>query len=122
MPTRLTILNADGEEFFIDVPDDTLIMDGDYNFLTPDRIQTVAIAAPGIQFNFKPHLPPSRAAFIAMNINVLYVYRVINTEPQSSVEYPNPNVIEAIDPTNGQCLCGITCLGTELAFVKVYSI
>lgn len=43
---------------------------------------------------------------------------VIGVDP-TVVPVTDPSVVVAIDPTDGQCVCGITCSGTDIRFAVV---
>lgn len=40
-------------------------------------------------------------------------------EPVDSEEYPSDTVVIEPDPTDGMCVCGITCQGTKIAYAQV---
>lgn len=48
--------------------------------------------------------------------------RVCWREPVGTDQFPNEDLIIAADPSDGVCVCGITCQGTDLAYVQVQNV
>lgn len=47
-----------------------------------------------------------------------WVCKILDYDPNGVMP---SDVIQEVDPNNGECLCGVTCLGTEIQNVPVYT-
>ena len=47
-----------------------------------------------------------------------WVCRVLSVDPNGIMP---TDVLEVVDPNNGECLCGVTCEGTEYKDIKIYT-
>lgn len=119
MPTRLMLVDAEGISNTMDVPDDTLVLSMSGIYKRPDRVtyvltHSIPIASVGlIQSAFDDD--------IGVNLHTYqrYLYKVTDSTTVDTVVYPNTIVPTTNDPTNGNCICGITCTGNKLNFVRV---
>lgn len=104
MPARQVVMN---------VADNTLVYDGQ-NFVAPEdakyvMLYDIPVDALSLPFQY----PAVHFQTNAANKCAVLAYNG-TTEPSTS-----PEVIHVGDPSMGLCICGITCQGVNLAYVKV---
>lgn len=100
---RIQVLLNDTTAVF-EVYDDELVFDGS-QFIKPENASYIQVLAYGYA-----DVPDGLSRFKLLK--VLNVETVVGTEPSQDV------VVE-VDPSNGECVCGLTCHGTNLKYVQV---
>ncbi len=104
MPARQVVMN---------VADNTLVYDGQ-NFVAPEDAKYVMLyAVPITAMNLPFQYPAIQFQTSAANKCAVLAYNG-TSEPSTS-----PEVVHVDDPSLGMCICGITCQGVNLAYVKV---
>jgi hypothetical protein len=107
-----------GKTVLLSIPDNSLVFDG-REFVSPKKAKRVMLGLIG-QANFMSPGPvtldqfQSRHALIMRNY---FLCTVLGTDV-SSTGQPS-DVITIPDPNDGICLCGVTCTGTNIQYVKV---
>ncbi|QDH83407.1 hypothetical protein [Achromobacter phage Motura] len=117
MPTRLTLIDPARTLFFVDVPDGEFIMNCNGDFVDPTKVVSVRTVSVNREHLFTPFVRDALPKLL--QTAEYWCYGVVGHEPVAAVEYPNPTLIYAPDPTGGQCICGVTCLGDNLSFVRI---
>jgi hypothetical protein len=120
---RLYLVPVNGQpQQVIDVDSTDLVM-SDGAFLPVQSAPTVTLVGATFTSEFAPFayqpIPPGT---LNLSNTQLQEYRVCWREPVDTEQYPNENVITQVDPSGGQCVCGITCSGTNLSFVQVMNV
>jgi hypothetical protein len=103
----------------IDVNEDVLILSNG-EFVSPMVATSVTLVGVPFEVQFIPF--NSTQASIQLQNNSTKEVKICKRISVNSDDYPDPNVIEVNDPTGGICICGITCLGSQITYVKVYQI
>jgi hypothetical protein len=107
-----------GQKVYLAIEDDALLFDG-FQFVPPAQAKFVwLIASTDTTFWNAAQLPinewQSRVSLIQQSG---YICEVIDS---TGIVIPDPPEVIAIpDPNNGECVCGVTCLGTDLQYVIV---
>lgn len=112
----LTLLMPNMRTATMDVADGVLVFNGD-EFVRAAHLQYAELyIAPveALSLNYKG-LPA-----LQLLTSVRYLARVIGSNPTQVIE-TDPQLVAVPDPSNGMCVCGITCQGTELQFVTVHT-
>ncbi len=117
--TRLYLVPKQGVQSIIDVPSDVLILSGG-RFTYPAVAATITLTEQPVTSNFTPHFSGAVADSLATSGQE--EVRVCYREPSDIQQYTDTDVVEAVDPSGGSCICGVTCVGTELTYVKVYNV
>lgn len=108
--------SPDGTQQVIDVDSMALVL-SDGAFLPVQSAKTLTLHSVPASFDFTPF--NSDQATVHLDNTTLNEMRICWREPVGIDNFPNENVITAVDPTDGSCVCGITCMGTELSYAKV---
>jgi hypothetical protein len=117
--TRLYLVPFNNVQQIIDVPNTDLILSNG-KYVPVQVAPTVTLMGAAITENFTP-FNPSQSEQVITGQQTQDI-RICWREPSDIQQYPDTDVIEATDPSNGSCICGITCSGTDLSFVKVYNV
>lgn len=104
----------------IDVDVEHLILSNG-EFVNPQTASSITLSGAPFSVSFTPF---ESAPVSDQQLTMTYQdeSRICWREPVGIDQYPNENVIIATDPSNGQCVCGITCAGTELTYVIVKNV
>jgi hypothetical protein len=118
---RLYLVPVNGVQQVIDVDSTDLVLSGGQNFLPVQTAPSVTIVGASFSSKFTPF---GYAPMPTLDISQTWQQeiRVCWREPVDTDEYPNPNLIVATDPSGGQCVCLITCNGTNLSYVIVQNV
>jgi hypothetical protein len=118
--TRLYLVPINGVQQVIDVNNDDLVLSNG-EFRPPQVAPSVTLIGATYSAQFTPF---GYAPMPTQTITQTYQeeIRVCWREPVGEDDYPNENVIVAYDPTNGQCVCGVTCSGPDLSYVVVKNV
>lgn len=116
---RLYLSPSNGTQQVIDVDVDHLILSNGV-FVSPQIATTVTISRAPYSASFTTFgaTPITGSLTISSQDEVRICWR----EPVGTDDYPNENVIISTDPSGGQCVCGITCSGTDLSYVIVQTV
>lgn len=116
MAHRLEIETPSGRAV-LDVPADHLILSGQ-DWVLPGSADYITVRAAPVAYTYKPWRLTSLAELEATQT---VKAKVLNARVVSAVEHVLPVDLVA-DPTDGQCICGVTCLGPNLRYVQVKAI
>lgn len=114
---RLYLTPYNGQQRVIDVDAQELIMSNGA-FTYPGAAPSVTLVEGVTSSQFTTFGTDS--ALVLQNQNSREV-RVCWREPVGTSEFPG-EVVQVPDPANGACVCGITCAGTNLAYVVVSNV
>jgi hypothetical protein len=95
------------------VAEDLLVFDGE-QFVDPTNaayLELFSIPVEALSSGFSS-LAVTLSAAVRLRANVLGLDPTV-------VPVTDPSVVIAVDPSDGKCICGITCAGTNLRFVIV---
>lgn len=117
---RLYLSPSNGIQQVIDVDVDHLILSNGA-FVNPQTAKSVTLSGAPFSASFTPF---GYAPMPDQQLNMTYQdeVRICWREPVGTDDFPNENVIVANDPSGGQCVCGVTCLGPNLSYVQVKSV
>lgn len=117
---RLYLAPNKGTQQVIDVDTDHLILSNG-KFVPPQTAQSITLSGAPATADFTPFGNNPDAI---QNLNLAYLdeSKICWREPVGVAQYPNEKVITAADPSNGACVCAVTCSGTNLAYVQVKSV
>jgi hypothetical protein len=113
----ITVQLPDGLQKQMGIADNTLVYDG-YEFKEPSDLvyaMLYAVDTPALSVPYKE--VPAEQLSVAQRIRA----KVVGKDPQQSPT-SDGSLVVAADPTDGVCLCGLTCTGTEIRFAKVYNV
>lgn len=112
----LIVLMPDQRQVQINVADDVLIFDGT-DFVDPARIKYVSLYSIPVESMSVPFDGlASQRLMTAAHVIALVVNRFAYTG------LPNSPKLETVAvPNEGQCICLVTCKGTDLSFVNVHT-
>jgi hypothetical protein len=116
---RLYLSPSNGTQQVIDVDVDHLILSNGV-FVSPQTAKSITISRTTYAASYTTFgaAPVTEALTVAAQDEVSICWR----EPVGTDEYPNENVITAVDPSGGECVCGTTCAGTNLSYVVVQNV
>jgi hypothetical protein len=116
---RLYLSPSNGTQQVIDVDVDHLILSNGV-FVSPQTAKTITISRTAYAASFATFgaAPVTEALTVSAQDEVSICWR----EPVGTDDYPNENVITAVDPSGGNCVCGMTCAGTNLSYVVVQNV
>lgn len=110
----LTVILPDGQGL-LSVADDVLVFDG-FTYVPPSVALYVELFRTPVEALSLPWREVTTILETAVRIRA----RVVDRNPVPADT--DPDVIVVPDPTGGECVCGITCAGTQLQFVKVHTL
>jgi hypothetical protein len=115
MGTRLRTVRIGNQQLTLDVPSGELVL-YDGVFVDPSTAPAITLAAVDVDASFTPF---GKTTAEPLTIKQQRQVAICSAEdiPDSEVQ-PSPIVI-APDPSDGECICGITCAGTNLRYVQV---
>lgn len=111
----ITVLMPGNHKAILDVADGFLVFDGQY-FVEPyysSYVELYTLPVYALSLEYRDQLP------VALQASVRIRALVINKDP-TQVPDTDPSLVVELDPASGQCVCGLTCNGTDLRFVTVY--
>lgn len=95
------------------VADGTLVFDGS-EFVKPQSLTYAELYGVPVNAQSMPYKElPAQVLSAAVKIRA----RVLNVDPTEAPT--DPTLVTVADPLGGECICGLTCNGTELRFVVV---
>lgn len=115
---RLYLKPIVGDPVMVDVPDDELVLT-EYGraYVPVAKAQSVTLglaASQGTWTPFEPDAGPSVMEFLPSQEAIVCTSEIVPVQ-----QYPDTGLTTVIDPTGGQCVCMVTCQGTNLSYVKV---
>jgi hypothetical protein len=116
---RLYLVPFDGVQQILDVPSDALVL-SDGQFVPVQIAPSITLLGVPVEYNFTP-FDQSQLSQVLTQSQVQEL-RVCWREPEDMQQYPDTDLITAVDPTGGQCICGVSCLGTQLSYVQVINV
>jgi hypothetical protein len=116
---RLYLVPFNGQQQILDVPSTSLILSNG-QFVSVQVAPSVTLMGVPVQFNFTP-FDQAQLSQVLEQAQTQEL-RICWREPEDIQQYPDTDVIMVTDPTGGQCLCGLTCSGTQLSYVQVYNV
>lgn len=114
MATRLYLVPINGQQMVLDVPDGDLVL-SDGVFVSPETAPTVTVTKPNVSGCFIPFIDGSTM----QTLDVMSTQELKVCWRETITTTSNPSPIVVVDPSGGQCLCGITCWGPNLRYVQV---
>ncbi len=116
---RLYLSPSNGTQQVIDVDVDDLILSNGV-FANPQTAATITISRAPYTASLTTFgsAPITGQLTLASTDEISICWR----EPVGTEEYPNENVIISADPSGGNCVCGVTCAGTDLSYVTVKTV
>lgn len=110
----ITALLPGGTQVELTIAPDTLVYNGDVfvnpSYLTYIELYTIPVDALTLPFREQQEM----ALQTSVRIKALVISRNSTVVPTT-----DPAVVAVPDPSLGQCICGLTCTGTDLRFVTV---
>ena len=103
----------------IDV-DSTLLVLSQGQFLPVQSAPTLTLVGTPTSSSFDPFTSAQLA--LTISTEQTQEIKVCWREPVGTDQFPNEDVITEVDPSGGTCVCGITCNGTDLAYVMVQNV
>lgn len=110
----LTVLLPDGSQAELAIADATLVYDGQ-QFLNPENAYYVALYSVPVEAVSTEY----RGFTEDLTAYQSWKCSVVNRDPQTVVD-TDPRAIVQPDPALGECICGITCQGTEIRYAQVH--
>lgn len=110
----ITALTPGNASLQLDVADGLLVFDG-RSFVEPSKLSYIELYTLPVEALSAEH----RDLVEPLLTRALMRALVVGKNPQS-VPDTDPSVIVAPDPPDGNCVCALTCSGTDLRFVTVY--
>ena len=116
---RLYLSPSTGIQQVIDVDVDNLILSNG-RFVSPQTAKSITISRTPFAASFATFgaAPVTEALTVESQDEISICWR----EPVGTDDYPNENVIAAVDPSGGTCVCGTTCAGTNLSYVVIQTV
>lgn len=112
--STLTVLLPNGKTVGLIVADDTLVYDGS-QFKSPNTLKYAMLYAVPVEAMALPFKTvPSRPLSVQQHTRA----EVIGIDPIPATP-TDPSLISEPDPSNGVCICFVTCQGTHLSYVQV---
>lgn len=109
----ITVQLPTGDTAILGTGDGMLVFDGS-EFVSPQSLKYVELYGVPVSAYSTPYKEvPAQVLSTATRIRAL----VLGTDPTAAPL--DPSIVSAMDPSGGQCICGLTCNGTELRFVAV---
>lgn len=106
-----------GREFYLAIADNALLFDGK-QFVKPSEARYVWLIQTDVAvFDSPGPLPVDEwQQRLSLTMENGFQCEIIGV---GGPVIPGDDVVSIPDPNNGECLCGVTCLGTEVQFVVV---
>lgn len=110
----ITLLMPNGSTASLGVADNTLVFDGS-EFIRPADLKYAMLYALPVSARSVPYKDlDAQTLSAAVRIRAL----VQGVDPTETL-VTDPSLVAEPDPVEGQCICGLTCNGTELRFAVV---
>lgn len=109
----ITALMPGNVQIALDVADGFLVFDG-REFVNPQYLSYIELYTLPVTALSAEHRNITLALETSVRIRALVI-----SKNSTSVPVTDPAVIAEPDPTGGECICGLTCKGTDLRFVTV---
>lgn len=116
---RLYLVPVNGVQQVIDVDADDLVL-SNQNFVHPQMATSVTLVGSTFDSTFTPFGPAPAALDLTQTQR--QELRVCWKEPVGTDDFPNEEVVTVVDPSGGQCVCGITCSGNNLSYAVVKAV
>jgi hypothetical protein len=116
---RLYLVPQNNVQQVIDVDDSDLVL-SDGQFVRVQLAKTITLVSANVESTYQPFAADASALTIS-NMQSQDV-RICWKEPVGSDQFPSNEIVVAPDPSAGACICGITCQGTDLAYVTVSNV
>jgi hypothetical protein len=118
--TRLYLVPiANQPQQVIDVDSSELILTGSGYVLPAVATDVVLLQSP-VAGTFTPFETDGTPMDITSAVQ--RTVRVCWREPVDSQLYPNEEVEVAVDPSGGECVCLVTCNGTQITYAQVVNV
>lgn len=104
------------QQLVVDVDLNDLVL-SDGKFVNPQLAPSVTLTQPPANATFTPF---GSAEPVSLQLNQELQARVCWREIVDTQEYPAP--IEVTDPSGGECVCLVTCQGTNITYVQVTAV
>lgn len=111
----ITVLMPDGRVVDLQVADTDLIYNGQ-GFVAPKDAEYVELYSVPTQALTVPFNAQHLITQLSTQTHI--VARVLGYDLIASA-VTSPEIVAAVGPSDGQCVCFVTCSGTELRFIKV---
>lgn len=116
---RLYLVPINGVQQVIDV-DSSVLIRSNNQFVSPQVAASVDLIMAPVQTMLTPFADAATA--LMLTLTGYQNVRVCWREPVNSDDNPSNQIVTAPDPTGGQCVCGITCAGTQISYVPVLNV
>ncbi len=107
----------DGVLTDVEVADDILVYNGSDFVKIADAKYVVLYHVP-----VSAYTQPFRDLATSLIVASYYVRALVLSKAAHVVTTTDPLLVTAADPSQGQCLCFITCNGTDLSYVKISNV
>lgn len=116
---RLYLVPQNGQQQVIDIDVDSLVLSKN-QFVPIYKADSVTLVRTPVDSTYQPFSADAQALTLS-NAQTQDV-RICWREPVGTDEFPDNEVVVVPDPTDGQCVCGVTCLGPQLSYVTVSNV
>jgi len=114
---RLYLTPNKGNQMILDVDENDLVL-SDRDYVRPQLAASVTLVKPNSpDWSFKPFQQTTPVDLTSVQTEQV---RVCWREPVDEAINPPPIVVA--DPAEGECVCGITCQGTRIAYAQVITL
>lgn len=104
----------------IDIDSEALVLSNG-KFVPVQSAPTITLISGPVSVSFKP-FTPEELNIVMTNSAQYRDVRVCWREPVDADQFPNEAVVAAVDPAGGTCVCGVTCMGTDISYVQVSNV
>lgn len=113
----ISLMMPTGEIEDVEIADDVLVYNGSEFVRAADATYLVLYHVP-----VSAYTQPFRDLATSLIVSSYYVRAFITNKVAQTVAVSDPTAITASDPSQGQCLCFVTCNGTDLSYVKIHNV
>lgn len=107
----------DGELTGVEVADDVLVYNGSEFVNIKDAKYVVLYHVP-----VSAYTQPFRDLATSLIVANYYVRALVTSKVESPVTTTDPLLVSVADPSGGECICFVTCNGTNLSYVKITNV